>query len=966
MSLIQSVFFELCPAALLFVCGYSLTLPFNHKLNNISLLEKFFIILVMGTCSIIIPTIIWVVFFDTWLPQFFILCSVSFLCVSIYFLKKYSSVVRRDYIEFSTVFRLTAFGSPIEQFALVSLIFFVVKSIFYFSIVPINVNALYFYLPSSLHFVNFSHVYPYADPPVASILYAWSYPITVGFTSEPFRQIPLLFVASFPLLVFAFSKKVLPKKYALIAMILSAFSPFLDMTTYLWPWDTDIIAGCFAILAVYFVLRDFRHHEVFAALALSLAILTKTPFGLAAALIIFILILKNSKRQLLAGICFSLALVLILVIGWVYSFSLVSIANNVFLALFASMIVIGLLIFAFFKSEVSFRFNIWVFIAFLFPTFVWVGRQVALGGQPLALPVFSSLSSAGVTWWNSLQSQVLASSSSQWNVIEFLMPFYHPLLGLCLLPILLVGMFYAFKRSNLSILFLIFLMYFYVWFSSFSIWAVYRHLYPALFILFPIIGIGYFELAKLLKIQNRLIEFLLIFSLILLESTQDISVYLSSSILASDNAIKWFVSFTTRNPPWFSYDIIKQIPNAISIIACCFFIVIILSLSLRVKIRNSIFNSRKLHIRRCLKPLTLAICCLSCLSIMIIPITYHAISISHGSLASYNVDASWYKSEIEMVPTLTATVKNGLLLTFGFDAFYYLAASNVTYFDLLSGNIVSYPFRSIDVYSIWKEAANTTNISTIENVFKYFNVNYVLLPTSSAWAYEDYQRFCQISPMFSILIERGSMSRIISFGSFDLYQVDFHNTINYGQQMSLDGFDNWAVIAGRWEVKNGLYLGNYTGLFGVSVAGDLNWTNIALEGAILSTHDVRETGLIFRYQNPLNYYRVFISGNWNQLRVMKMVEGNPTYPENWSRNVSTKTDTWYILKLIAIGGTFRIYLNDQLQFSFSDPDPILSGKIGVGGYDDVSYFDNISVTLVNLGIISGAENGYLIQSQVYR
>jgi hypothetical protein len=910
----------------------------------VSLFDKYLLVLATGIGIIIVPVVFWSIISDSSISDFFIILDIIVVAFFVISISLQMKQVKNDFFTILDFFKKLKKASVIEKFASIAIGFFIIKNVFYLSIVPINVDALYFHLPSALYFIRFGHIFPYADPPVASLLYAWSYPSTNNLIAEPFRQIPLLFIISAPILVYSIAKYFLPKKYSLVTLILFVFSPFMDTAVYLWPWHTDLIAGTLGIMAIYFLIKDFKWHEVFSGLSLCLAILTKTPFGLAAGIVIAVLFLSNSKHKSLNTLIVAFAGFLITFLGIDYSFSLLSASNNLIFAIIGSVITISILVFSFYRTHISLKLNVLAFFLPLSPAIVWVSRQVYLGGQPLALPIFPNQLS-GAAWWGSFVSQIQSVSGLHWNVSGLTLLFYHPLLAATLFPLIITGFVYAFKRGSLHFLVTALIVYYFLWFSIFSTGAAYRHLYPLVLMMYPLIGLGFASFIRIFKIRSSKIEFFIIIFLILLECTQSMVIYLNYSVL-SFGPLKSFLHFLTIGSPWLNYDIITG--SLLSLVITFSILVVSIFLVGSLLGRVNLRLPTNTYLKRSKQIVVFVILCGFSFSLMISPITYLIFTRTNGVPSTYPYVGSWYSSEIDLSSQIKEEMtSNGMILTYGFDAFYYLALNNITYFDLLDGNIASYPFRGPEVYSVWRQAVETTDIKIIASVFSYFNIQYILLPTSRCWSYQYYERFNQLSSMFKILIERNSMGQIKTFQDYTLYKVDFNKTLTFDPLISgnVTQRSDWIGYGGNWGVSNGTFVGNYSNVFGSLILDSANLENFELESKVMGIGKLRESGLIFRWTNSSNYYLAFIGSN--QLRVMKMYNNSAVYPPNWvkwfSSDNPTQPDLWHKLKVVAIGNTFYIYLNDTLQLRIEDSDSIPAGKVGLGGFDDFSYFTNVSV-----------------------
>lgn len=827
---------------------------------------------------------------------------------------------------------------------------------------PINVDALYFYLPSALHFFKLGTVFPYADPPVAPILYSWSYSTIGAVVPEPFRQIPSLFIISAPLLVFAISRIFFTKKQSLMACVLCIYSPLLDTGTFLWPWHTDFIAGLFAGLAIFFTIKRFKFHEIFAGFCVSLAILTKTPFGLASLIIILVLSINNFKIRffnlklrifaknkmvlnfkiyVLAYVFLTLLVCFFLFFGIKYSFSIISLITPFIMILFISLGLIIILNFCVSRNNFASKSNLLHFSLALLPTILWVLRQIMLGGSPLALPIFST-STPDSDWFGVFKSQILNSSPPSLDFTAIFVPFYHQLLFLVILPILIIGLLFVFKEKKAVSLALSGLMFYFLWICSFSQTASFRHLYPLIFLFYPVAIFGFSKICNLLAVKSSSIKFYIIFLLITIMTLQNSSFYLAFQKL-DKNQFKQLFSIFGLNSPWTRSEVFSfNFSFLVTILLICsvIFIVPIISKKLSKHKKVSIHRTSVKNI------FTLTIIAYYIIFMMIAPMTFKVNS-TEGNITDYKINGSWYRSQIELCNDLKEIIDDGKLLTFGFDAFYYLSINDIEYYDLFHGTLATFPITGLELYKDFRVAIEAKDIESIALALTDLDVKYVLLPLPGAYSYEYFERFNQISPLFETLRNRGSMKILKQFSDsrFELWHLNFNETI-FTEEIFSDTFDNktnqWEKIFGNWTIENSTFCGNFTD-FGVCVTGECNWTNIIFESDIMGKENVRDTGIIFRYKDPKNYYRVFITGEINKLRVMKMVNGTTIYPEEWTGNVKTQPNVWYNLKVILTNNIFQIYFDEEYVFSVEEDNPFNSGKIGLGGYDEDSCFDNVFV-----------------------
>lgn len=92
---------------------------------------------------------------------------------------------------------------------------------------------------------------------------------------------------------------------------------------------------------------------------------------------------------------------------------------------------------------------------------------------------------------------------------------------------------------------------------------------------------------------------------------------------------------------------------------------------------------------------------------------------------------------------------------------------------------------------------------------------------------------------------------------------------------------------------------------------------------------VDEYGLLLRYNNPTNFYRFSLSCD-GQLRLDRVISGTASSAQGWMRSaaVPSAAPSTSRLGVWASGRELRFFVNDQFQFSVSDPS-LRNGALGV-------------------------------------
>lgn len=137
---------------------------------------------------------------------------------------------------------------------------------------------------------------------------------------------------------------------------------------------------------------------------------------------------------------------------------------------------------------------------------------------------------------------------------------------------------------------------------------------------------------------------------------------------------------------------------------------------------------------------------------------------------NYDVTGSWFNEEVELVRDIASIIpKNCSILTFGFDAFYYLFLYDINYMELYYGKFWVPNINDMSYIQLMVEAEDITDI---KSALSHLNIRYMLLPTSIKDSiYSRYQRFNELSNLFKILRETDSLLLIQSYGAWDLFLV---------------------------------------------------------------------------------------------------------------------------------------------------------------------------------------------------
>ncbi len=179
-----------------------------------------------------------------------------------------------------------------------------------------------------------------------------------------------------------------------------------------------------------------------------------------------------------------------------------------------------------------------------------------------------------------------------------------------------------------------------------------------------------------------------------------------------------------------------------------------------------------------------------------------------------------------------------------------------------------------------------------------------------------------------------------------------------------DNFDSgsagsWTPYGGTWSAAGGQYSVNP----GAGPKSVVTGSNV---GDFIYEADVKinggDAGLIFRTMDPAvgadAYFGYYVGLHSNAVVLGKAAD-------NWTQLASTPAtiaaNTWQHLRVVNIGSSINVYLNDMTspQISLADADNA-SGGIGVRGFNSTCAFDNVAMGSLKYAsdFASGAATGW--------
>ncbi len=157
-----------------------------------------------------------------------------------------------------------------------------------------------------------------------------------------------------------------------------------------------------------------------------------------------------------------------------------------------------------------------------------------------------------------------------------------------------------------------------------------------------------------------------------------------------------------------------------------------------------------------------------------------------------------------------------------------------------------------------------------------------------------------------------------------------------------------SASPGRWTVERDgtsrvlVHSGTpgETGGFGVAIYDGERLDNAEISVRVKATGGSRTAGLVWRYQDSLNYYAVQLNLSAQELSVYRVVRGNRIRLER-EDDLELDPDAWHSLRVVQDGESLRVYLGGIRVFGDRDRSAREPGSAGLwASGDTVVSFDD--------------------------
>ncbi|MCM3879235.1 MAG: hypothetical protein ND807_03915 [Vicinamibacterales bacterium] len=131
--------------------------------------------------------------------------------------------------------------------------------------------------------------------------------------------------------------------------------------------------------------------------------------------------------------------------------------------------------------------------------------------------------------------------------------------------------------------------------------------------------------------------------------------------------------------------------------------------------------------------------------------------------------------------------------------------------------------------------------------------------------------------------------------------------------------------------------------FAVAIYSGTRYQDVELSVRLKATGGGRSAGLVWKYQDPLNYYVVQLDLARQELAMYRVSSGNRIRVER-EDDLELDPEAWHSLKVRQEGGEIRVYLGGIRVFSERDRLPRSDASVGIWASGDTSVmFDDFRV-----------------------
>jgi hypothetical protein len=150
------------------------------------------------------------------------------------------------------------------------------------------------------------------------------------------------------------------------------------------------------------------------------------------------------------------------------------------------------------------------------------------------------------------------------------------------------------------------------------------------------------------------------------------------------------------------------------------------------------------------------------------------------------------------------------------------------------------------------------------------------------------------------------------------------------------------ALAGGFEALSGSRLGEYA-LVNGRTYGDFTFQALARSTEDLAANTGADYGVVFGYVDANNYYYVMFSENVGGSQFFKVVNGTRVNIGTAATRAAFTDTAFHTIRVTRSGSTLEAYV-DNVRLLQATDSTFGTGRIGIGGFNDGSRWDDVTIT----------------------
>ncbi|MGC9316700.1 MAG: exo-alpha-sialidase [Armatimonadota bacterium] len=128
------------------------------------------------------------------------------------------------------------------------------------------------------------------------------------------------------------------------------------------------------------------------------------------------------------------------------------------------------------------------------------------------------------------------------------------------------------------------------------------------------------------------------------------------------------------------------------------------------------------------------------------------------------------------------------------------------------------------------------------------------------------------------------------------------------------------------------------------VVAERSFEDLEITAELRRSPGVTHFGLVFRYQDDRNLYRLVLRSGQEDFRVERVIDGVSDYATTRHVPFDSRPNEWYHVRLRAVGPEVRVWIDGALMYEGGGFDELKTGAVGVTVFDPaLAEFDDFEV-----------------------